>query len=324
LKREGKYKMNKTTKKQALIRLRFEGIAVRNNTILFDDLSTFVSNISLAIDRVIQKLLQKDVSIRRGRPPRAIQILSALEIVSVRKGCFSIGLDLRRNGQQFPGWDMGEQAVDILMRGLKTVEGDGQLPEEYDTGVMMALRDAGRVIDRGIDKVSLNSASIVGKRRAIYTLQVREGIVSRLQRLERGYAVVEGRLVMLDVEEDKLVCRIRPSTGDPILCKYDEELAELVIKNIRQFVRLKGEATYDLATNKIAFIYIKDLESIGESASIGITQLPISSFWKGKTFDELAAAQGIYPIDDISRLSKDWPEKTDFDAFLEAVRSART
>lgn len=316
--------MNKASKKQPLIRLRFEGTAIRNNTILFDDLSTFVSNISIAIDRLVQKLLQKDISIRRGRPPKAIQILSALEIVSVRKSSFSMGLDLRRNGQLFPGWDVGEQAVHILMCGLETMQGDGQLPEEYDTGVMIALRDAGRVIDRGIDKVSLNSASTLGRKRAIYTLPVRQGIVSRLQKLEYGYAVVEGRLLMLDVEEDKLVCRIRPSTGDPVLCKYDEELTELVMKNIRQFVQIKGEATYDSSTGRIASMHVRDLESIDESVGIGITQLPISSFWKGESFDELATAQGVYPIDDIGKLSRDWPEDTDFNAFLEAVRSART
>ena len=315
--------MDKSTRKSPLLRLKFEGDAIRNNTILFDDLSTFVSNISIAIDRLIQKLLQKDVSIRRGRPPKAIQVLSALEIVSVRKGSFTMGLDLRRNGQQFPGWDMGEQAVDILMRGLKTMQRDGKLPDEYDTGVMIPLRDAGRVIDRGIDKVSLNSMSVMGRRRALYTLPVRERIIYRLQKLERGYTVVEGRLLMLDVEEDKLVCRIRPSTGEPVLCKYDEELIDLVMKNIRQFVQIRGEATYDSTTGRITSMYIRDLESIDESAGTGITQMPISSFWKGKGFDELATAQGVYPIDDLSKLSKDWPEDTDFDAFFEAVRSAR-
>ena len=48
-----------------------------------------------------------------------------------------------------------------------------------------------------------------------------------------------------------------------------------------------------------------------------------SAFWEGKDFDELATAQGVYPIDDLSRLSKDWPEDTDFDEFFDAVRDAR-
>lgn len=48
-----------------------------------------------------------------------------------------------------------------------------------------------------------------------------------------------------------------------------------------------------------------------------------NEFWEGKDFDELAASQGVYPIDTLSKLSNDWPEDTDFDVFLDAVRSAR-
>ena len=308
--------------KQPLLKIKFEGSAIHNGRILYDDLSIFVSNITLAVDRILNSI-QMGTSIKKGRPFKTMQLLSALEIVSIRKGSFQLALDLRREEQKFPGWDMGEQAVDILLRGLKAMQRDGQLPEEYGPGVMIALRDAGRVIERGVDKVSLNSASVLGNRRAVYTLPVRERIISRLHKLEHGYALVEGRLLMLDVEEGKLVCRIRPSTGDPILCKYDEEMTDQVMKNIRQFVQVKGEATYDSATGRIASIYVRDMEPIDELAGIGSTQLPISSFWKGKEFDELATAQGIYPIDDLSKLSKDWPEDADFDVFFDAVRSTR-
>lgn len=307
--------------RRPLLRIKFEGSAIHDGRILYDDLSIFVSNVSLAIDRILNGI-RTGTSIRKGRPLRITQLLSALEIVSIRKGSFQLGLDLRRDAEQFPGWDLGEQAVDILMCGLKAMQKDGQLPQEYDPGVMIALRDAGRIIDRGVERVSLNSSSVLGNRRAVYTLPVRERIISHINRWERGYAVVEGRLLMLDVEEGKLVCRIRPSTGDPIFCRYDEDMAEQVMKNIRKFVQLKGEATYDSATGKISTLHIKDLESIEELTGAGTTQLPISSFWKGKDFDELAAVQGIYPIDDLSKLSKDWPEDTDFDSFLEAVRRA--
>jgi hypothetical protein len=315
--------MEKISRKQPLLRLKFEGEAIRNNTILFDDLATFVSNISTAIDRLVQKLLQKDSSIKRGRPLKALQILSALEIVSVRRGSFRVGLDLRRNGEQFPGWDLGEQAIDMLMVGLKAMQRDGYLPEEYDTTVMIPLRDAGRVIERGVSKVSLNSMSALGMKRAVYTLPIRERIISHLQKWERAYTTVEGRLTMLDVEEGRLVCRIRPSAGEPILCRYNEDLAELVMKNIRQFVQVKGEATYDPATDRIVSIQVRDLEAIDRLSEIGVSRFPISPFWKGQSFDELATAQGVYPIEDIGKLSGDWPEDTDFDAFLDAVRSAR-
>ena len=314
--------MNAMVRRQPLLKIKFEGSSVHDGRILYDDLAIFVSNICLAIDRILNTIRTGD-AVKKGRPLKAMQLLSALEIVSVRRGSFRLALDLRRDGQQFPGWDLGEQAIDILMLGLKAMQKDGELPMQYSSGVMIALRDAGRIIDRGIERVSLNSTSILGNRKAVYTPPIREQIISHLHKLERGYAVVEGRLLMLDVEEDRLVCRIRPSTGDPILCKYDEDMTDEVMKNIRQFVQLRGEATYDPTTSKIISLYVRDLEPIDQATAIGSTQLPISAFWKGTDFDELATTQGVYPVDDLASLSKDWPEDADFDSFFKAVRSAR-
>ena len=48
-----------------------------------------------------------------------------------------------------------------------------------------------------------------------------------------------------------------------------------------------------------------------------------TDFWKGKDFEEWATEQDVYPVDDVGRLSRDWPEDTDFDSFFNAVRSAR-
>lgn len=314
--------MDNKAKKRPLLRFRFKGSAIHDGRILYDDLATFVSNISLAIDRIILAI-QTGETVKRGRPFKTAQLLSALEIAYVRKASFGIALDLRRDEQQFPGWDIGEQAVDILMTGLNAMEKDRALPKEYNPNVMIALRDAGRIIDRGVEHISLNSATTLGNKRAIYTSPVREHIITHLHRLEYAYAVVEGRLLMLDVEEDKLVCRIRPSTGDPILCKYDEDFADQIIINARHFVRMKGEASYDSATGRITSLRVKDLESIDEASATGGVILPVSSFWKRQDFDELATLQGIYPITDLAKLSKDWPEDADFNTFFDAVRSAR-
>src|SRR3989304_4591056 len=99
--------MDTKTATRPLLKIRFEGSAIHGGRILFDDLSLFVSNISLAIDRILNSM-QMGTSIKKGRPLKTTQLLSALEIVSVRKGSFALALDLRREGQQFPGWDMGE------------------------------------------------------------------------------------------------------------------------------------------------------------------------------------------------------------------------
>ena len=312
-----------TPTKKPLLRFRFEGSAIHDGRILYDDFSIFLSNVRLAIERILNGLRTGE-SIKRGRPFKAIQILSALEIVSTRKGSFQLALDLRRNGQPFPGWDMGEQAIDLLMQGLEAVEMECKLPKEYDQGVMIALREAGRIIDRGIDKVTINSRSSLGIRKVLYTQPTREKIISHLRKYEQSYAIIEGRLLSVDAKEDKLRCRIEPSVGEPTLCKFDESLTEQVLRLMRHFVQARGDATYDVDTNKIASLYIRDIEPIDETMADGSTRIQLSSFWKGKTFEELADEQAVYPVDDISSLSKDWPEDTDFDTFFNAVRSARS
>jgi len=311
--------MNHNTIKKPLLRFRFVGPAIHDGRILYDDFSIFLSNIRLAIERIINGIRTGE-SVKRGRPLKTIQILSALEIVSTRKGSFGLALDLRREEQQFPGWDMGEQAIDLLMQGLESIEKDGDLPEEYDQGVMIALREAGRVIDRGIDKVTINSKSTFGTRKVLYTQPTRERIISRLRNYEQSYAVIEGRLLSVDAKEDKLRCRIEPSVGEPTLCRFDESLTEQVLRLMRQFVQARGEATYDMGTNKIMSLYVKDLEPIEELSEIGISNLPISSFWKSKAFEDLATEQGVYPIDDLSVITGGWPEEESLEPFLEALR----
>ena len=309
------------TSKQPLLKFKFDGDSIHDGRILYDDLSTFVSNISLAVDRIINKMRTGE-SVKRGRPLKVAQVLSAFEIVSVGKGSFKLGLDLRRNGQQFPGWDIGEEAVFKLVMGLKAIESDRPLPTEYDYGVLKALRDAGKIMDRGVDSIRINSTTSLGRKRVRYTLPIRERIVKKINNYEYGLTSVEGRLVMLDMEEDKLRCRLRPSVGEPFLCSYDEELAEQIDQYLRKFVRVRGEATFDRDTSKILNLNIKDLESIEESSAGTMPPSPLSSFWKSRTFEQLTSEQAVYPIDEIGKLSGDWPRDKDFDGFLEAVRSS--
>lgn len=305
-----------------LLNFKFDGASIRDGRILYDDLSTFISNVSLAVDRIINKMRTGE-SVKKGRPFKETQLLSALEVVSLGRGSFKIGLDLRRNGHLFPGWDVGEEAIHKMMVGLRAIEVGKPLPVEYDYGVLKALRDAGKIMDRGVELIRINSNTLLGHKRATYTLPIKEEIESKIKRYEYGFIAVEGRLVMLDMEEDRLRCRLRPSVGESFMCSYDEELADQIDKYLRKFVRACGEATFDKDTGKILNLAVKDLESIEETAASTLPPSPLSSFWTGKSFEQLASEQAVYPIDNVGGLSGDWPEDEDFDDFLRAVRSSR-
>ncbi len=308
-----------------LVELSFDGPAIKDGRILLGDLLQFVSGFQSAVERTVN-VLESGVGTRVGRPPDAFRVLSALEVVAQSKGSFSLSLDLRREAPMLPEFDVGSEAIGLLADGLNLIDGvDKPLPDGYDSGVLMALRDAGRVLDRGIASVSIRTITATGTRmatRATYNQRVRTAISMRLDKYRQAWVSVEGRLLMADVKEDTLRCRLHPSTGDPILCSYDESMAGTVIRNLRSFVRARGEASVDPTTKRIRRLKIGDIEAIDEPPQPGVTVL--SSYWHPTSFEELAEEQGVYPVESWESLTGGWPEDADFDQFIEDIQSVRS
>ena len=206
--------------RQPILELVFDGPAIYEGRILPVDLFDFVSNFQSAIQKTIT-VLTTGQSARLGRPPKVLQELSALEIAGITQGSFGITLDFRREAAHLPLFDLGETAIEKLISGLSVIGNDTQLPEGFDRGVLIALREAGRILDRGINTVHINSPRYAHNMRAAYAAQTRERIVAQIRKFEQAWAVVEGRLLMADVKEDVLRCRIHPSTGEPIIGIFD-------------------------------------------------------------------------------------------------------
>lgn len=308
---------------QPLLRVLFKGSAIQDGRILLDDLLIFISNLNLAIERTINVLLTGS-SLRVGRPQKEFQLMSALEVVSIGKGSFILGLDLRRGEQErFPSLDMGVQAVEKLMVGMNILKPESPMPAGFDQGVLMALREAGRVLDHGVDEIQISTKRLVPYKKILFQQDTRNTIIESIRRLEQAWVTIEGRLLMVDLKEDVLRCRIHPSSGMPIQCRYLESLVPQVMGNLRNFVQARGEALRDPVTQKIRTLIIYDLEPLEAEISEETAIMPPSVFWEAKEFDELAIEQGIYPVEDIESISGGFPEDADFDSFLQAIRSSR-
>jgi hypothetical protein len=305
-----------------LLTIHFEGPSVQDGRILLDDLMQFVSNIGLAVERIVN-VLETGVGTRVGRPPKGIQLLSALEVVALSPGSVELALDLRRAQPLLPDFDIGLRAVEKLVVGLPDLsEDDRPLPEGFDEGVLTSLREAGRILDKGFDSVALSLPPRPQPRTAVITAPTRDGVISRLRRFQQAWATVEGRLLMADVRENTLRCRLHPSAGNSIYCLFPEYLTPTVMKYLRRFVRARGEAIIERATNQVRSLNVLDLEPIDEPLLSGI-QVPSTSFWETRRFEDLAEEQGIYPLTDWNQLQGDWPEGMDFDEFLDAALELR-
>jgi hypothetical protein len=310
--------------KQPLLQLRFEGPGVPDGRILWNDLNQFVANFDSALERLIGAL-ETGSSTRIGRPAKSLQELGALEVVVTTQGSFGLGLDLRRKEPMLPKFDSGKQALMILIDGLVAIGEDTTPPGEFDRAVLIPLRDAARVFDRGIEIVQVVGNAEIGGKAFAFTQNIREKIVRRIVQAQAASTVAEGRLLMADVLEGRLQCRLHPSVGEPVLCRFDETLMNIVLSCLssRSFVRVRGEAKIDPFTNRISQLTIHDIEVIEEPEEASAPQVSIQEFWNPKKFDELAAEQGVYPVDEWDKLTIDWPEDADFDEFLDSVRSAR-
>ncbi len=318
-----------------LLKIRFDGDAVGPGTIPVLQLVRFLSQMNKALQRVSLVLRGEAESRRKGRPPRIVHDDVNLELVSLEPGSPAAVLGFERSGPdpQLPGMDAGEEILQKAIDGLTAVQADGNtgpLPAGYDAGVLMAWRDAGKVLGQGIDRVSFRLGSWNNIIEASLTPSGLTRIRERIQVPEVNVRTIEGRLLMADFKEQGTRCRVHPSTGDPVLCQFDDVHRDEVLENILGYVRVVGEATEDPSTGKITSIRIHDIEPLDDKNEEGINLLPKgtavgASFWATPTLDELADLQNVKPLETAQQLFGTWPgdENDGFEATIIELRDAR-
>jgi len=298
-----------------LLKIRFDGEAVGPARIPVTHLLTFLANMNKALQRTGRVLAGEAESLRRGPQPRGIKEEIALDLVLLTHGSPAavLGFERRQTDAAFPGMDMGLDILEKALDGLTAVQAaDDALPPGYDTGVLMAWRDAGTLFSKGITSIdfTLNHREI-----PLTTNLTPEGfarIQERIKGPQTNIRTIEGRLLMADFKEHGTRCRVHPSAGEPVLCLFDDEQRDEVLDDILRYVRIVGEAKEDPLTGKIASIKIHDIERLedreGEAADLLPQGTPISrSFWESPTLDQLAQAQNVQPMADVRALFGTWP-----------------
>ena len=298
-----------------LLKIRFDGEAIGPGRIPVTHLLTFLANMNKALQRTGRVLAGEAGSLRRGPQPRVIKDEVALDLVLLTHGSPAavLGFERRQTDAALPGMDMGLDILEKALDGLTAVQAANDiLPPGYDTGVLMAWRDAGALFSKGITNIYFT----LNHREAPLTTNLTpEGfmhIQERIKGPQTNIRTIEGRLLMADFKEHGTRCRVHPSVGEPVLCLFDEEQRDEVLDDILRYVRIVGEAKEDPLTGKIASIKIHDIERLedreGEAADLLPQGTPISrGFWESPTLDELAQAQNVRPMADVRALFGTWP-----------------
>ena len=83
-------------------------------------------------------------SVQPGRKPSEIISSCSLDIVEIIGGSLTITCDLPVEHQPELFEDLGERALTYFVEGIKALHGEQPaLPQGYDKGVLLALRDGG-------------------------------------------------------------------------------------------------------------------------------------------------------------------------------------
>ena len=316
----------------SILTIRFDGAGVGPGKIPVSHLLRFLSNFNKVLHRT-GRVLQGDAeSLRRGQPPQRITSEVELELVSLSPGSRAAVLAFDRVQQHlnFPGMDFGLQILESAIGGLEMVQrqnAKNTYPAGYDTGVLMAWRDLGKLFSHGIDKIEF---TLTHSQKAAQTSLTPQGVIQIKERItgpQVNIREIEGRLLMADFKEDGTRFRVHPSAGDPVLCLFDEEKKDEVLENILQYVRVVGEAREDPVSRKIAEIKIHDIERLddlqNEATDLLPRGTPISqSFWKSPTIQELARSQNVQPMANVRTLFGTWPDEENdgFEAAIDQLR----
>lgn len=312
-----------------LLSIRLEGEAIGSSRIGVSHLMRLLGNLNKALLRTGQVIQGEADSLRKGPKGKSLKEEIALDLVLLTYGSPATILGFERRTQySLPGMDTGIEILQVALNGLAIAQKpDTALPMGFDSGVLMAWRDMGFLFETGCSRITFTLDHRAQPLISNYTSEGFRRIQERIQGPTTNVRTIEGRLLMADFKEHGTRCRVHPSVGEPVLCLFDEEQKDEVLEDILHYVRIVGEAKEDPTSGRIATIKIHDIQRLEEKEEEQVELLPQGSplptdFWQSLTLEQLAEAQGVQPIQDISVLFGSWPGEMD-DGFEESILHLR-
>lgn len=306
-----------TKRNKPLLKLKIEGTGIHSGRISVPDLVQICDKAQSAVHRQAEALSGQR-TLRRGPVTADVREECTLELVGISRGSAVLSFDLAK-----PQLSMGPTvAFDVVSEVVRTIEDLGtDNDREYDPGVLDSLNGLGEVFERGsIRTIEWLVPGRSGRRKqvsAVYNKSVREHVMRRVKAPEREPLTIEGTLEMADFKEDDEKCRIHPPLGNPVSCTFSKDIEEDVYALLRRPVRVRGQASVDPYTRRIAFIEIKGIEPLDPLV------LGAAAFMASHSFEDLARLQGVKPLEDVSVLAGGFPEDEDIDGFLDDIYKHR-
>jgi len=308
-----------------VLKIEVEGPGVHTKSIAIPDLLKICGAIQTAVHRQAEAMETPSVqTLRRGPITASAQEECTLELFGISAGSTGLLFRFAKPQESLPLPDAGHFGAEVLTTVAETVRSFEQKkgpPEDIEVGVLDSLRELSEVLDKKtITRIKLNVPHCDGKPRttkAVINATVRERIVARIKAPTQGPLTMEGKLEMADFKETGKLCRIHPPIGLPLQCTFDPELEEQVYGALRKPVRLTGTARLNPNTGRPEELKVEKIELLDELL------LGAKDFFAARSFEQLAAAQGIRPVTNPSDLVGGWPIDENVDDFVDATYESR-
>ena len=314
--------MAKTGRPQVLLKLRIDGPGIRSGGITVPDLVAICDQAQSAVNRQAEAMEGRQ-ALRPGPKTAKVRQECTLELVGLGKGSTTLHFALAKPQQPLPIPHMTTFGAEVVARVASTVKSltsRKKASDGFDPGVMDSLKTMGDVFEkRSITRIEWVVPRADGRAqiRAIYTKTGRARVAEWFKAPSHRVVTVEGTLEMADFKQTDQKCRIHPPLGSAVICTFEKDKADEIYSLLRKSVRLSGEATVNPHTARIESVQVRNLTLL-EPLSLGARD-----FFSGKTIQELAAIQGVRPLEDVSLLAGGWPDEENVDEVLEEIYRQR-
>lgn len=252
-------------RQEPLLVLKLDGPEVQVGRLPVDELTSLLKKVQLCVKRLGQVLSGEISSAGPGRIKGKIEEQCNLDVVAIETGSFQIGLDISQQSDQMmlPTMQpLGIAAVEKFVDGIDCLgQDDPHLLNEFDYGVLVALRDVAKVLDRGVSKVDVSyKGNGSGRRSTALNTRVRDEVLRNIAGPSRSASEVKGTLREVDLENS--TCQIYPASGRYIDCKFEDKHVPLIKDSLDLYVTARGEAVHREAGGSVKELRISDIEVI--------------------------------------------------------------
>jgi|GEM_PF-1967102 len=289
-----------TTKADSpVLKLTVRGPGIRSGRISVPDLIKICQDAQTAVTRQAEALEGRK-TIHPGPTTNQIRHECTLELFAIRKGSTTLEFGLAKAQMALPFDEMrifGAEVVEELADTIKSL-GNGNKKQNLDPGVLQSIYGLGSIVGAG--RISeLTWIAPKGGRKQVKGLvnkKVRERAATRLSGPTFKVVQIDGILDMADFSRRERKCRIDPAIGSPVTCTFGPDHENLIQGLMRHPVRAVGIGKILPQSDRVESLEIQTIEPL-PSLALGEGNFVLSS-----SIEQLAAAQGTKPLQDINTL----------------------